>query len=520
MSRRPTYSGRRRLAIGLNVLVASLLAPLAGGLLLYLAFRPELRRRVDVTARASFTLSERTLRLLEELKEPIDVYTCFRPLPYNEAGLPAPGMEQVIQTIGLHCNDLLREFEVRARGRLRAHAYDPNSTGHLTRISELGILIGEPALNVVVVVNGARRRVLRLGDLAAYDAGTQTTQALTRPTLHGFRDEEALARAILSVTEERQVRVAFLRGHGELDPSVAGRDAGGRAGMGVWATGLAAQNYALRPLDLVEAGALAKEEIDVLVIADPVKPIAPAEVETIVRYARDGGSLAVLLGPAAANSLDFPLLDQVFGLSRTPHPVCQETTVGQWRSAANVFFTDQTFSDHPIVRPLKSHRVRMLWRDVAPVAPIGRTEQTDVVQEPLVWSGREAWVDLPGPKREYNRQFDPGVEEKGGPYVLGYAVTRRGPGGASGGRAVVLGGATTLDDDLLREAPGNRDFGLNLVDWLAQREQMIAIAPKPFDVIQVDLTEAEFGTIFLCVVAGVPGLALLLGVAVYWLRRN
>ena len=72
----------------------------------------------------------------------------------------------------------------------------------------------------------------------------------------------------------------------------------------------------------------------------------------------------------------------------------------------------------------------------------------------------------------------------------------------------------------MSSAPGNRDFGLNLIDWLAQREQLISIAAKPFDVVDVDLTPKESNAIFLYVVAGVPALALLLGIAVFWMRRN
>ena len=38
--------------------------------------------------------------------------------------------------------------------------------------------------------------------------------------------------------------------------------------------------------------------------------------------------------------------------------------------------------------------------------------------------------------------------------------------------------------------------------------------------VQVDLTPKEFATLLLYIVVGVPGVALLLGVAVWWMRRN
>lgn len=517
LSERATFTRGRRLAIGLNVLIASLLAPLAAGLLLYLAFRPELRQRVDLTARRSFTLSEHTLKVLEglgDLKEPVDVYTCFRPVPFNDAGQPAPGMDGVIATIALHANDVLREFELHGRGKLRAHPYDPNATGHLARIDELQRKIGEPALNVVVVEHRDRRRVVRMRELAEYDAGTRTSQAFTAPTLAGFRDEEALAKAILSVTEERAMRLGFLRGHGERSPTVAGTDPSGRAGLGVWATGLSAQNYELAAVELHDGKALRREDVDVLVVADPTKPLAEGEIETVVRYAKEGGRLALLLGPSAANSLDYPLLEQVYGITRTPNPVCQVSTFGDFTLEPNAFY-GSAYGEQAIVKPLKSASVLMFWRDVSALKPGGVASGSDLVQTALAWTGNDAWIDLPDAERRHNHQFDPSVEEKHGPYILGYAIESKGAG-----RAVVIGCASVLDDADINRAAGNRDFGLNLVNWLTEREQLISIAPKPFDVVQVDLTPKEFATLLLYIVVGVPGIALLLGVAVYWMRRN
>lgn len=515
MTGKTTFTRGRKWAIGLNVLVASLLAPLAGGLLIYLAFRPEARQRVDLTARSTYTLAERTTKILAGLSEPIDVYTCFRPTPINASGGFSPGMEFVIGAIATHCNDLLREFELRSGGKVRLHAYDPNQTGHLARITELTRSIGESALNVAVVERGTRRRVLRLADLASFDEGTKTTQQYSAAVLHGFRDEEALAKALLSVTEEKSPRIAFLKGHGERSPVEEGMGAAGTIGLGLLGRALLAQNYEIATVELSGGAPIAAGEIDVLVLADPIEPLTDREIETITRYAASGGRLLVMLSPDAANSLDFPLLDQLYGLARTPHPVCQETRLGELKSEPDSFFTDSWSPDHPIVQPLRAKSLRMHWEKVAAIKPIGRAEQSDVVAVPLVWTGNAAWADLPDAGGKRNRAFDPGAETQL-PLTLAVAVERR----AEGGRAVVMGAASALDSVNLAAGTANRDFALNAVDWLASREQLIAIAPKPFDVQRIDLTAAEFKTIFLYVVVGIPALGLLLGVAVFWARRN
>ncbi len=511
-----TFTRRRKFAISMNVLVASLLAPLVGGLLIYLAFRPAMRRRLDLTARQSFTLSERTLKVLAGIEEPVDVFTCFRPSSYNEANNLIPGLDAVIGTIALHCNDLLREFELRSGGKVRLHAYDPNQSGHLTRVSELSSSIGEYAINMAVVAKGDRRRVLRLADLAAYDAGAHASQQLRRATLQGFRDEESLVQALLNVTEKHEMRIGFLRGHGECSPKAAGIDPSGAVGLSRFGLALSGQNYTLVEVDLSSGTPLRKQDVDVLVVAEPRKPLPTTEVESVLRYAKEGGRLLVLLSPAAANSLDFPLLDQLFGLARTPDPVCQVTTIDGWTSPANIFFTTAYSRSHPIVRPLASKGLRLRWEEVCELRPLTRPEVTDLVIEQLVASDPESWVDREGSDQKRNHAFDPGSEEKNGNYGLAYAIERK----SDGCRAVVVGTAGVIDDNNLPVGTGNRDFGLNIVDWLTSREQLISIAARPFDSVQVDLTQKEFRTIFLYVVAGIPGLALLLGVAVFWARRS
>lgn len=515
MKEQATYTRGRRLAIGLNVLIVSLLAPLVGGLLLYLLFRPELRRRVDLTSRAAFTLSERTQKVLASLasrSDPIDVYTCFQPTYLSDAGVPVPGLQDIQALIGTHCNDLLREFEVQAHGKLHVHSLDPNATGHFPRIEELGRRIGEPAINVCVVAAGERLRTLKLRDLAAYDEGARTTESMQRPSFYGFRDEEALAQAILSVVEEKEKKIAFLRGHGERAPEAVMVDAAGRGGLSRFVHALSAQNYAIVSIALVEGKPLTKDDVDLLVVAEPVKQLADHEVATLVNYAKSGGRLLLLLHPDSVNSLDFPLLDQVYGLKRSVDPVCQETQIGVYRNTMpTAFEIDQIgYSDHPIVKPLKAKKLRTHWENASSCTAIGRVEQTDVELYPLVFTSNSAWIDLP----PHNLQFDPQAETRA-PQFLGYAAQLK-----SGGRMVCFGCAALFDDRLIESAAGNRDLGLDAVDWLAEREQFIAISPRPYDEVRVDLTQREFSTIFLYVVLGVPALSLLLGIAVFWMRRT
>ena len=60
----------------------------------------------------------------------------------------------------------------------------------------------------------------------------------------------------------------------------------------------------------------------------------------------------------------------------------------------------------------------------------------------------------------------------------------------------------------------------NAFEWLAEREQLISLSGVPYDELRVDLTEADYSTIFLYIVVAIPGLALLTAFAVFWARRQ
>jgi ABC-type uncharacterized transport system involved in gliding motility auxiliary subunit len=86
-------------------------------------------------------------------------------------------------------------------------------------------------------------------------------------------------------------------------------------------------------------------------------------------------------------------------------------------------------------------------------------------------------------------------------------------------RLVVVG-----DSDFIANAQianlSNASFFLNIVNWLTSREKLIAIGPKIPEQTRVRLNAAQMSHIFWFSVAGLPGLGLLLGIVVWWRRRQ
>ena len=85
-------------------------------------------------------------------------------------------------------------------------------------------------------------------------------------------------------------------------------------------------------------------------------------------------------------------------------------------------------------------------------------------------------------------------------------------------RVVVIGDSDFVSNQWLG-IPGNRDFFLNAVSWLAQQENMIAVRPRDPEDRRITLTRDQQTRIFWLTVFIIPGLILLAGVQTWWRRR-
>ena len=90
----------------------------------------------------------------------------------------------------------------------------------------------------------------------------------------------------------------------------------------------------------------------------------------------------------------------------------------------------------------------------------------------------------------------------------------------SSSRSVVLGNADFLRNESLGESPPDIDFILMSINWLADREQLVAIAPKAPRTFSLNLSDAQMNQIVLLTVVGIPMLVALLGTGVWALRRH
>jgi ABC-type uncharacterized transport system involved in gliding motility auxiliary subunit len=85
---------------------------------------------------------------------------------------------------------------------------------------------------------------------------------------------------------------------------------------------------------------------------------------------------------------------------------------------------------------------------------------------------------------------------------------------------VLIGNAAFISNDGLRQSAVGLDFAINALNWLINREQLAGIPPKSKEAINLSLDEAHMSRIALAVMGVIPTFIAVLGLMVWWRRRN
>jgi ABC-type uncharacterized transport system involved in gliding motility auxiliary subunit len=161
----------------------------------------------------------------------------------------------------------------------------------------------------------------------------------------------------------------------------------------------------------------------------------------------------------------------------------------------------------------------------------GRYAQKLLETSPRSW----AEADIKGLFETGKPSMDVDKGDKQGPISIGAAVNVSAPDAPAPAtppdpaappapkpetRVVVIG-----DSDFLSNVQGgigfegNRDLGLNIANWLAQQENLIAIRPKAPSDRRITLTPDQGTAIQWLTLLVVPGLLFLTAFRVFWKRR-
>jgi ABC-type uncharacterized transport system involved in gliding motility auxiliary subunit len=443
----------------------------------YLASRRN--HRWDLTAAKEFSLSEQTRQILEKLDAPVKVLVFAQPDDFNSY------------------RDRLQEYQYVSNGKLTSEYIDPRKDPVRARANKV-----EAFGTLVFGYKGRTERVVG-------------------------NDEQQFTNTLVKVLSGEQRKVYFLQGHGERDIASGDPD-----GYQVVVQGLGSENFKTETLPLAQKGEV-PADASALVIAGPRTDLFQPEADAIRKYLDRGGKLFCMLEPPLKDQPPTPILLAVlkdWGFDVGENVVVDTNPIGQLLGTGELAPVVMQYPPHPIVAKFRGiatayPTARSVKALSAP--PNGRTPQTFLETTAAAWGETDIKAILDQKPIEANKDKD-----LMGPVPLGAALNVAAPtppappaGKAPAAdapkpetRIVVVGDSDFASNNFLG-IQGNRDMFLNIVNWLAQQENLISIRPKDPEDRRLTMSAAAQRNITWLSWLGIPAIVFGLGI-VSWARRR
>jgi len=437
-------------------------------------------RRWDLTANQVFSLSDQTVKLLRELKEPVTFVVFDR-----------------TDRLDMH-RDRFEEFTYQT-SQVKTEFVDPDRSP--TRANEAKI---DALPTILVQYQGRTERV------------TSTS-------------EQDLANGLIKAITGQARKVYFTQGHGEKDPALSDR-----TGYSTIAAALQQDNFSFEPLLLV-AQKTVPDDATILIIAGPTTDFLQPEIEALNAYAAKGGKVLLLLDPPAKAGATQPLLTQFltdWGIKAGDDVVLDASGVGQMLGTDASVPVAAQYPPHAITTGFRVLTAYPMARSMTPIP-----EGAKHTAQPLVSTSQQSWSEADIASISSGKgqvEFNEDKGDKQGPVMLAAAVsapasvTPPKPANASPDAAdapatpetrVVAVGDSDFAANMAIGVQGNKDFFMNSINWLAQQENMISVRPRQPQDHRLTLTADQQNRIMILSIFIIPGLVFATGVYTWWRRR-
>lgn len=436
-------------------------------------------KRWDLTAAKQFSLSDQTKKLLTDLKKPVTVKVYYDSDPQTGGG-----QKQELQ-------DRLGSYQYLSK-QLTVDFVDAIKSPTDAKQDNIQALP-----TTVFTYNGRSER---------------TTG----------RSESDFTNALKRLLEGTTKKVYFIQGHGEHDI-----DAADRGGYNGAVAALKNDNFETAKLALAQEGKV-PDDASVVVVAGPQTDYLAPEMDLIRGYLKKGGKLLVMLDPPTKP--DSPPLANLIALAKEwgvdvgTDYVVDQSGIGQMFGAGPLVPIAAGYPPHPITTEFNLMTAFSQARSVTPIT--GGTNGHNA--QPIAQTSARSWAETNIKEllttHKATPEFDKG--DKQGPVTLVAAVSAAAtdapaasPDAPKPETRVVIAGDSDFASNQLLSFQGNSNFFSNVVNWLAQQENLIAIRPRDAEDRRIQLTADQGSRIFYLAVFIIPGLLFLNAIRVWWRRR-
>jgi hypothetical protein len=451
--------------------------------------------RMDLTRYRRFSLSAETLAYLRELPLPVHIVVTSASQVDDDPEIKGLLSEYAYATEGNPAGQVTVEYIDLYEDRRKTEKYGVDKPG------------------LILLLCGDKRSMLTPDLLYHYENKVKKE----------FIGEQAVTAAILDVSNPDRKKIYFLVGHGELRPD----DVDPARGLSIARDALLQRNYDVEWLELAAARKIPSDAA-VLVSVSPQEPFTPYEQELLRQYLGAGaGRLILFLAPLAKTGLNDLLIDD-WGVVVDDDLILDPASDSLTEEGDHII---RAFTAHPITQTLIDYKEVLTIGGTRSVRPLpGRSASAGLSVVTLAATSKSAWGEINYPSRGI-QAFTPGIDIKGMPRIdpadrLGIAVAServpvRGdlPFSVAGGKLVVVGTGDMISNARV-STTGDFQLFLGAVNWTVGRDASLNVPARPIERFSLSLSAGDLARLRYTLMLALPGIAALLGIAVYWARRN
>ncbi len=315
--------------------------------------------------------------------------------------------------------------------------------------------------------------------------------------------EAKLTNAILKATRDVEKMVCFTTGHGEKDI-----ESEKPRGYKLITDGIRKDNYMVRTVNIIQDKGIPRE-CNVLIIAGPTTDFFPAELDSIKDYIERGGRVMVLVDPNRKPSIVEFLKQYNIQVDNDLIWDYSRQLLGMGPAAPLV----TRYENHPM---FKEFNIMTFFPEACSVRPL-ENGQEGITTTVLFKSSPRSWGETNFAAGQ--GKYDEGKDLKG-PLPIAVLATKK-LDNQKKAHVLVVGDSDFASNFAAQYLghPGNYDLFLNMVNWLAEEEDMVTIRPKEFDDRRVTLTEHDLKVVKYVSIFGLPLVIIIAGLMVYYRRR-
>ena len=435
--------------------------------------------RVDLTQDGRYTLSAHTVKILKSLKEDVEAIAFYR------------SDERTRQAM----SDLLSEYSYHSP-KFSFRFVDPDR---------------DPIETAKYEITSYRTTVLKYGD---------------KQEIIGTESENKLTNSLLKLISKDIKVFYFVTGHGEK--RIDNKEENGYSYV---KEAIERENHQVRDLLLVSAEKV-PEDAAVLVVSGPETDYLPAELDKITAFVKKGGRVIFMVDPSGGLSRLTSYLSG-FGFELTNDLIFDKMSQVSGSNIA-IPVVVQYDKNHPVTREFEQFTFFPFARSV------------HIKEEPakgswdLAKTSDKSWTvtsDIKKLTRE-DEEFNADKHKRGPISVVAVTAVEVDLGDTKArdakakdakpgeeqdsmktwGKILVTGDSDFASNKFMKA--GNKDFLLNMLNWLAEENILISVRKKEPGLTPLLLTAVQGKIIFWLSVVIVPSLLLVTGLGVTARRRR